>query len=194
MRKSTVKRSTKETEITLELTVDGTGKSDINTGIGFLDHMLTLFTFWAKMDINLHCTGDLHIDMHHTVEDIGLCLGQALQESLGDRKGIVRIADARVPMDEALAEVIVDFSGRGFLVYREDSLPEIIAGDEKDIWREFFKSFAQKAGINLHIDMRYGTNGHHLLEACFKAAGLAIKKAVFVESDMVSSTKGTLDI
>jgi len=192
-RQSTVVRTTNETDIKLTLTLDGEGKVNVDTGIGFADHMLTLCAFWAGFDLDLTCKGDLEIDTHHSLEDIGLCLGQALAEALGDKKGIVRVASAKVPMDEALAEVVIDISGRPYIVYEDSLLPAIIAGDEKDVWREFLKSFAYKAGMNLHVKYEYGQNGHHLLEAAFKAMGIALAQAVQIGRKGVSSTKGSLD-
>lgn len=194
MRNAQIDRTTRETDIRLTLGVDGTGSADIATGVGFADHMLTLLAFWARMDLTLACKGDLEIDAHHSLEDVGLVLGEALAAALGDKRGIRRVASAKVPMDEALAEVVVDLSGRPYLVYRgEDLVPRTIAGDERDVWREFFKSLAFKAGMNLHISYEYGRNGHHLLEAAFKALGLALGQAVEVVRDEVSSTKGSLD-
>lgn len=193
VRKATVKRTTNETDISLTLTLEGEGNVSVSTGIGFADHMLTLCAFWAGFDLDLTCKGDLEIDSHHTLEDVGLCFGEALATALGDKKGIVRIASARVPMDEALAEVVIDLSGRPYIVYDDELLPAIIAGDEKDVWREFLKSFAYKAGMNLHVKFDYGQNGHHLLEAAFKAVGIALAKAVQIGRKGVSSTKGSLD-
>jgi len=192
-RTASLSRTTKETDIRLRLALEGTGRADIATGLGFADHMLTLLTFWAGFDLDLACTGDMHVDAHHSLEDVGLSLGQALAEALGDKAGIARVAGAKVPMDEALAEVVVDLSGRPFLVYADELLPAVIAGEEKDVWREFFKSFAQRAGMNLHIRFEYGKNGHHLLEAAFKALGLALRQAVQVTRSGVSSTKGSVD-
>lgn len=192
-RHASVVRTTRETDIKLKLTLDGEGRNTIDTGVGFADHMLDLMCFWGGFDLELSCRGDLHIDSHHTLEDIALCLGQALSEALGDRKGIVRVGSAKVPMDEALAEVVVDLSGRPYLVYDDTLLPAVIAGDEKDIWREFLKSLAFKAGMNLHVSYEYGLNGHHLLEAAFKALGMALGAAVRVGRKGVSSTKGSLD-
>ena len=140
-------RTTKETDISVELCLEGAGQCRVSTGIGFADHMLTLMTFWAGFDLDLACKGDLEVDAHHSLEDIGLSLGQVLAEALGDKAGIARVASARVPMDEALADVVVDLSGRPYLVYADDLLPAVIAGEEKDVWREFFKSFAQRAGM-----------------------------------------------
>jgi len=186
-------RTTKETDISVSLCLEGSGTSQISTGIGFADHMLTLMTFWAGFDLTLACKGDLEVDAHHSLEDIGLTLGQCLAEALGDKAGITRVATAKVPMDEALAEVVVDLSGRPYLVYSDDLLPALIAGEEKDVWREFFKSLAQRAGMNLHIRFEYGKNGHHLLEAAFKALGLALKQAVQVTRTGATSTKGSVD-
>lgn len=192
-RASSLTRTTKETDIRVAIALDGTGVCDIKTGIGFADHMLTLLGFWAGFDLAVACKGDLEIDAHHSLEDIGLSLGQALAEALGDKAGIARVASASVPMDEALASVVVDLSGRPYLVYADDLLPALIAGEEKDVWREFFKSLAQRAGMNLHIRFDYGKNGHHLLEAAFKALGLALRQAVQVCRTGAPSTKGSVD-
>jgi imidazoleglycerol-phosphate dehydratase len=192
-RTAKITRTTKETDIRVELALQGTGKCSIATGMGFADHMLTLMTFWAGFDLKLACKGDLEIDAHHSLEDIGLSLGQALAEALGDKAGIARVASAKVPMDEALAEVVIDLSGRPYLVYADELLPAQIAGEEKDVWREFFKSLAQRAGMNLHIRFEYGKNGHHLLEAAFKALGLALRQAVQVCRAGAPSTKGSVD-
>ena len=192
-RSASIARTTKETDIRVELTLEGTGACAIDTGMGFADHMLTLMSFWAGFDLELSCKGDLEVDAHHSLEDIGLSLGQALAQALGDKAGIARVATAKVPMDEALAEVVVDLSGRPYLVYADELLPAQIAGQEKDVWREFFKSFAQRAGMNLHIRYEYGKNGHHLLEAAFKALGLALRQAVQVCRTGAPSTKGSVD-
>lgn len=193
-RTATVNRETRETCIRVRLDLDGSGKTNVDTGFGFADHMLTLMAFWAGFDLDLSCRGDMHIDAHHTLEDVGLCLGQCLAEALGDRAGIERVGWAKVPMDETLAEAVIDLSGRAWLVYRENAaLPPVIAGEEKDIWREFFKSFAAKAGMNLHVTLEYGQNGHHMLEAAFKALGLSLRRAVHCGRSGVPSTKGALD-
>lgn len=192
-RTATLTRRTKETDISLTLRLDGQGKTEISTGVGFADHMLTLLAFWAGWDLTLTCRGDLEVDAHHTVEDVGLSLGEALAEALGDKAGVARVACARVPMDEALAEAVVDLSGRPYLVYADDPVPALVAGEEKDVWREFFKSLAFKARMNLHLRCEYGTNGHHLLEAAFKALGLALKQASARSGSRVPSTKGSLD-
>lgn len=192
-REATVARTTRETDVRVVLDLDGSGRADIATGLGFADHMFTLLAFWAGFDLTLSCKGDLEIDAHHSLEDVGLCLGQALGEALGDKKGIERVGWAKVPMDEALAEVVVDLSGRPWLVYSDELLPAVIAGQEKDLWREMLKSLAVKAGMNLHVRFAYGLNGHHLLEAAFKALGLALRQAVSRGRTGVPSTKGSLD-
>ena len=159
-----------------------------------LDHMLELLAFWAKFDLDVVCTGDMHVDAHHTVEDAALCLGSAMRQALGGRQGICRAGWARVPMDEALADVAVDLSGRPWLEYRgEEFLPPVIAREEKDLWREFFKALASSAQCNIHISFLYGKNGHHLLESAAKGLGLALAQAVSKRGGGVPSTKGSLD-
>lgn len=193
-RQAYIKRSTAETDIELSLTLDGKGTVSVKTGYGFADHMITLLAFWAGFDLTLTCKGDLDIDAHHTVEDVALCLGQALLKALGDRKGIARVGTAKVPMDESIADVALDFSGRPFMVFRgEELLPGTIAGEERALWGEFFKSLASGARMNLHISLLYGTNGHHLLESACKGLGLSLKKAVSLSGDSILSTKGRLD-
>ncbi len=194
MRKAEIKRDTKETQISLSLNIDGEGKTDISTGFGMLDHFLTLFAFWGNFDLTLSCKGDTYIDNHHTAEDIGIALGNAFFMAMGNRSGIARIGNAKVPMDEALTEVCVDISGRPWIEWRNaELLPAIIAQEESDIWREFYKAFAFAVKCNLHVNFLYGLNGHHLLESVAKGAGLAFKQALKVESDRVSSTKGMLE-
>ncbi|MEF8889109.1 MAG: imidazoleglycerol-phosphate dehydratase HisB [Desulfohalobiaceae bacterium] len=190
--KSEYTRETAETKVVVSLNLSGSGEARINTGLGCLDHMLHLFAFWAGIDLDMTATGDLHVDAHHTVEDCGLCLGRALYEATGDKQGLARIGWAKVPMDEALAEAVLDLSGRPYLVYRETVLPAVIFGMEKDIWREFFKSLADQARMNLHIDLAYGENGHHLIEAACKGLGLALGLAVQSRGDTLPSTKGAL--
>lgn len=193
-RTATIARSTKETQISLNLTVDGQGIVAVDSGFGMLDHMLTLLAFWADFDLELSCTGDMHIDAHHTAEDIGLCLGNALAEALGDRMGINRVGSARVPMDEALSDVTLDISGRPWIEWRGDELlPPVMAGEERDLWREFYKAFASAARINLHVSFLYGKNGHHLIESASKGIGLALRHAVRRDRHNVTSTKGSLD-
>ncbi len=193
-RQAAIQRKTSETDITLGLNLDGQGKVSVKTGYGFADHMITLLAFWAGFDLTLECSGDLEVDAHHTVEDVALCLGQAILEALGDRKGIARVGNAKVPMDEALADVAIDLSGRPFLVFRgEELLPGTIAGEERALWQEFFKSLASGARMNMHISLVYGTNGHHLLESACKGLGLAFRSAVALSGTTILSTKGRLD-
>ena len=193
-RHATVQRITSETDISLRLMLDGTGNVSVKTGYGFADHMITLLAFWAGFDLTLECKGDLDVDAHHTVEDVALCLGQAILEALGDRKGIARVGNAKVPMDESIADIAIDLSGRPFLVLRgEEFLPETIAGEERALWHEFFKSFAAGARMNLHIVFLYGTNGHHLLESACKGLGKALRSAVSFSGTSILSTKGRLD-
>ena len=193
-RSAALSRSTAETSVKLELHLEGTGQTTISTGFGMLDHMLTLMAFWARFDLSLSCSGDMHVDAHHTTEDVALCLGKALREALGDRKGIARTGWARVPMDEALADVTIDLSGRPWLEFRgDDLLPPVISGEEKDVWREFYKALASAAQCNLHITFQYGKNGHHLLESAAKGLGLALAQAVRRSDDRMPSTKGSLD-
>lgn len=193
-RSASLSRKTAETSVRIELDLDGSGKTSVSTGCGMLDHMLTLIAFWAKFDLDMVCTGDIHVDAHHTVEDAALCLGAALRESLGDRRGIRRAGWARVPMDEALADAAVDLSGRPWLEYRgDDLLPPVIAREEKDLWREFYKALAASAQCNIHISFLYGKNGHHLLESAAKGLGLALAQAVVRSGSGTPSTKGSLD-
>ncbi|MFP4072111.1 MAG: imidazoleglycerol-phosphate dehydratase [Desulfovibrionales bacterium] len=188
-----VERTTRETQVQVELNLGGSGIVDVQTGFGLADHMITLIGFWAGFDLTVSCRGDMEIDAHHSLEDVGLCLGEALDTALGDRKGIARIGWAKVPMDEALTEVVLDLSGRPYFVYQESVLPPVIAGEEKDIWREFFKSFAFKGRLNLHMNFCYGLNGHHLLESASKGLGLALAQGSGLSGTGVLSTKGSLD-
>jgi imidazoleglycerol-phosphate dehydratase len=175
------------------MTIEGRGRCEVKTGLGPADHMLTLLGFWAGWDLSVEAAGDLQVDAHHTLEDIGLTLGEALRRAVGDKAAIARIGWAKVPMDEALCEVIVDVSGRPYLVYNDRVVPSILFGEEKDLWREFFKSLAFKAGMNLHVDFVYGLNGHHLMESAFKGLGLCLKQALSLQNQGVFSTKGSLD-
>lgn len=195
MRSETVQRKTAETNIRLHLELDPeTPVIEVRTGFGLLDHMLTLTAFWAGMSLQVHCEGDTHIDAHHSAEDVALCMGQALLSALGSRKGIARVGYGRVPMDEALAEVTLDLSGRPWLEWRGDELlPPVLAGEERDLWREFYKSLAAAGKLNLHIAFLYGKNGHHLLESAAKGLGLALAQGVSVQGGVVRSTKGSLD-
>lgn len=194
LRQATYQRKSNETGIELTVALDGSGRTDIRTGIGMFDHMLELLAFWSGMDLTLRCTGDIHVDAHHSMEDTGLALGQGLLAALGDRQGIERVGFGRVPMDEALAEASMDISGRPWLVWRGDELlPPVIAHEEKDVWREFYKAFASSARLNLHISFLYGKNGHHLLESAAKGTGMALRQAVTRNQKGIRSTKGKLD-
>lgn len=194
IRQATRTRKSRETDISLSLRLNGDRRIRVATGFGMLDHMLELVAFWADMDLELSCRGDLHVDAHHTVEDTGILLGQALLEALGDRSCINRVGFGRVPMDEAAAEANVDISGRPWLVWRgDDLLPPVIAGEEKDVWREFYKALATSAKMNLHIVFLYGKNGHHLLESAAKGTGMALSQAVALKFNGIRSTKGGLD-
>lgn len=193
-REASISRKTKETDIQLVLKLDGGGNVQAQTGFGMADHMLTLLAFWAGFDLSLACKGDLHIDAHHTVEDVAICFGQALDAALADRKGIARTGFAKVPMDEALADVCVDLSGRPYMVFRgQELLPPVMAGEESDLWREFFRALSSGAKMNLHISLLYGSNGHHLLESACKGLGLALKAAVARTGSGIFSTKGSID-
>ena len=194
MRKYSISRETTETKIKLELNIDGTGKSEINTGIGFFDHMLTLMTKHGLFDLNVTCDGDLEVDQHHSVEDVGIALGQAFREALGTKEGINRYATVTTPMDEALATVSLDISGRSYLVYHVEGLKEKVGNFDTELVEEFFQAFASNARINLHINLEYGRNSHHIIEAIFKAFGRALDQATLKNPRIkgVPSTKGVL--
>ena len=195
MRKSDITRKTAETDITLSLCLDGTGKSEISTGIGFLDHMLTSFSRHARFDLSVKCVGDTFTDDHHSAEDIGLCLGMAFAEAVGDMRGIVRFADVVLPMDEALCMCAVDVSGRGYLAYDITLGAEKVGGFDTELVKEFFLAFVRKAEITVHIKQLAGENVHHIIEACFKAFARALSAAVSVDkgfADEIPSTKGVL--
>ena len=194
-RKAIINRQTAETQIELELDLDGTGTSDVNTGVGFLDHMLDLFAKHAVIDLKVRAKGDLHVDQHHTVEDTGICLGQALREALGDKKGIRRYGHFTLPMEETLVTVAVDFSGRFMLAYQAP-VPAAKIGDfDSELLEDFWQSAAANALCNFHVLLHYGRNSHHIAEAIFKGAARAIRMAVETDPRMpgVPSTKGTLD-
>jgi imidazoleglycerol-phosphate dehydratase len=194
-RQAEIKRKTKETDISVKLTVEGAGASRISTGIGFFDHMLDQLARHSLMDIEIEAKGDLHIDQHHTVEDVGIALGQALRKALGDLRGIVRYADVHIPMDETLTRVAVDVSGRPYLVFRTQ-IPQAKIGEfDAELVREFFQAFAQNSAIALHIETLYGTNSHHIVETCFKGVARALGAALGVDprqNDRIPSTKGSL--
>ncbi|MCL2456601.1 MAG: imidazoleglycerol-phosphate dehydratase HisB [Defluviitaleaceae bacterium] len=192
MRKSVLERKTKETFVSLELDLDSKSHCEIFSGIGFFDHMLELLAFRAGISLQLECQGDLQIDGHHTVEDIGICMGQALQNALGDKAGIARYGATSLPMDEALANVTLDICGRGFLVFNAKIPSQICGTFETEMTEEFFRAFATNAGISLHINLAYGQNSHHIIEAIFKAVGVALGQAIKVNGTEISSTKGVL--
>ncbi|MEA4954103.1 MAG: imidazoleglycerol-phosphate dehydratase HisB [Pseudoflavonifractor sp.] len=191
MRTAEISRETKETQILLRLCLDG-GETRVDTGIGFFDHMLTAFAFYAGFGLELKASGDLHVEGHHTVEDVGICLGQALKEALGDKRGIGRFGTAFVPMDEALCRTVLDISNRPFLVY-EAEMPQLMIGAyDSCLTEEFMRAFSMNSGITLHMLCLYGKNTHHITEALFKSLGLALKAAAAVGGDGVVSTKGLL--
>lgn len=193
-RRACVERKTAETDIRLELCLDGTGVYTIETGIGFLDHMLCLFAKHGLFDLTIRCKGDLEVDGHHTVEDVGICLGQAILQALGDKRGIGRYGVSYVPMDEALARVVVDLSGRAYLVFNAEWRAQRVGGFDTELAVEFFRSVAVEGRMNLHIDLLRGENGHHALEAIFKAFGRALDEASRHDERVegVPSTKGVL--
>ena len=195
MRKGSVTRKTKETDVAVEIDLDGNGRSTVATGIGFLDHMLDLLARHARIDITVKAKGDLHIDHHHTTEDVGIALGQAVKQALGDMKGITRYADVHVPMDEALTRVALDISGRPFLVFKVEFIRAKIGEFDTALVQEWFQAFATNSGITLHVETLYGTNDHHISESCFKALARALRAAVAIDpraKDEVPSTKGSL--
>ena len=185
-------RATKETKISGYMNLDGDGTSDIHTGIGFFDHMLTLFSFHSGIDLTLSAQGDLEVCDHHTVEDCGILMGACLKEALQDKRGIGRYGSMLLPMDEALAQVVLDISGRSFLVYNCELKRDTIGSFSCEMVEEFLRAFAFQAGITLHVNVPYGTNDHHKVEAIFKALGRALKAAIAVSGDALPSTKGTL--
>src|SRR5512136_224395 len=193
-RTASLERITRETRIRLSVNLDGSGSGKICTSVPFLDHMLDLFTRHGLFDMEVEATGDIDIDFHHTVEDIGIVLGQAVKEALGDKKGIRRYGQASVPMDETLASVAIDLSGRPYLVYNV-KVPKIKIGEfDVELVREFFQAFVNNCGANLHVNVMYGDNVHHILEACFKAAARALDQATQMDTRIegVLSTKGKL--
>lgn len=195
MRASEIKRKTAETDITLKLCLDGTGKSAIDTGCGFLDHMLTLFSKHSHFDLDVKCKGDTRVDYHHTVEDVGICLGKAFLEAIGDKKGIVRYADKTIPMDESLVLVAVDVSGRDYLGYSLD-IPSYRVGDfDTELCEEFMLAFVRESKITMHVRKLAGENSHHIIECAFKAMGRALSAAVAIDvafANEVPSTKGVI--
>ena len=192
---ATLSRATAETDIRLSLKLDGTGRSEIATGVGFFDHMLTAFARHGGFDLDVAATGDLHIDAHHTVEDVGIVLGQALLRALGEKRGITRFGQALVPMDEALVEAAVDISGRAHLTWKVAFERPMLGTMDTQLCEEFFRALAGNALITLHVTQRAGTNAHHVAEACFKAAARALRMAIAVDEragGAIPSTKGAL--
>ena len=195
MRQANLTRTTAETDITLTLDLDGTGRSTISTGVGFFDHMLTAFARHALFDLDVRAVGDLHIDSHHTVEDVGIVLGQALRQALGDKRGIARFGHALLPMDEALVEAAIDISGRAHVAWTVSFERPMLGTMDTQLVEEFFRALAGNALISLHVTRRAGSNAHHVAEACFKAVARALRLAVAPDprvADAIPSTKGAL--
>ena len=195
MREGRTKRTTKETEIDVWLDLDGTGTYDVETGIGFLDHMLEQLSRYSLMDLKVRAKGDLHIDFHHTTEDSGIAIGKAFSEALGDMKGIKRYASAYIPMDETLTRVSLDISNRPYLIWKVNFTRDKLGDMDTELFKEWFQAFAQAAGITLHVENLYGENNHHIIESCFKALARSLRDAVEIDprkSDAVPSTKGVL--
>jgi imidazoleglycerol-phosphate dehydratase len=195
MRKGSIKRETKETSINVEVNLDGTGQSKINTGIGFLDHMMEQIAKHSLIDINLEAKGDLHIDLHHTTEDSGIAFGEALKKALGDKKGIKRYASATIPMDETLSRVCLDLSNRPYLVWKVKLAVEKLGEMDTELFKEWYHAFSQSAGITLHVENIYGDNSHHIIESCYKGLARALREAVTVDpraENIIPSTKGTI--
>lgn len=194
MRKHSISRDTAETKIELDFLIDGDGKGEIDTGVGFLDHMLVLFKGHGLFDLNVKCDGDIEVDQHHTTEDIGIAIGQAFHKAIGDKKGITRYASVSIPMDEALATVHIDVSGRPHLVYNVEGLKDKVGNFDTELVQEFFQGFVNHAGVTLHITVEYGTNTHHMIEAIFKAFARALDAASLLNPRVkgIPSTKGLL--
>tara|TARA_B110000196_G_scaffold234442_1_gene202876 strand:- start:12 stop:611 length:600 start_codon:yes stop_codon:yes gene_type:complete len=195
MRKAKVERNTKETQILSTVNLDGVGKSNIVTGIGFLDHMVEQISRHGLIDIDLKAKGDLHIDDHHTTEDSGYVLGEAIAKALGERKGINRYGNAHIPMDETLTRVVIDLSGRPYLVWKVSFTQKRLGEMDTELFKEWFQAFAQAIGANIHVENLYGTNNHHIIESCYKGLARSLRDAVRIEPriiEQVPSTKGVL--
>ena len=195
MREATVERKTKETRISVTVKLDGTGEYTVSTGIGFLDHMLEQLSRHSLIDIEVKAEGDLHIDFHHTTEDTGIAIGEAVSKALGDRAGIRRYGEATIPMDETLSRVALDASNRPYLIWRVDFSKPKLGDMDTELFKEWFQAFAQAAGITLHVENLYGENNHHIVESCYKGLARALRQAVEIDprkSDAVPSTKGVL--
>ena len=195
MREAKITRKTNETSISVEVNIDGTGDFDVSSGAGFLDHMLEQLCRHSLIDMKITCQGDLHIDAHHTTEDIGIALGQAISKALGDRKGITRYASLELAMDETLTRAAIDVSGRPFLIWDVNFTAPKVGDYDTELFREFFQAFSQHAGVTLHITNHYGENNHHIAETCFKAVARVLRIATEIDlrqSDRIPSTKGSL--
>ncbi len=194
MRNGQFERKTKETDIFIEINLDGEGKSEIDTSIPFLDHMLNLFSFHGSIDLTIKATGDIEVDYHHLMEDLGISLGEAVKKALGDKKGIRRYGEATIPMDESLSQVVIDISGRPYLVYKVTHRGKYLKGLEASLFEDFFRAFSNHSLMNLHINLRYGRDAHHIFESIFKAFGRALQIAVSIDSKKkgIPSTKGRL--
>ncbi|MCE3231868.1 MAG: hisB [Rickettsiaceae bacterium] len=195
MRKASVSRNTKETKIEVEINLDGTGKYEVSTGIGFLDHMLEQLSRHSLIDIKLQAKGDLHIDYHHTTEDTGWAIGEAVSKALGERLGIVRYGHVYIPMDETLSRVAIDLSNRPYLIWKVDFSKPKLGDMDTELFREWFQAFSQSAGATLHVENLYGDNNHHIVESCYKGLARALRIAIDIDprkSGEVPSTKGVL--
>lgn len=195
MRVGEVRRETKETKIAVKVDLDGQGRYDVKTGIGFLDHMLEQLSRHGLFDIHVRAEGDLHIDFHHTTEDVGIALGEAFAQALGDRKGIVRYGSAHIPMDETLTRVALDCSNRPYLIWKVQFTRDKLGEMDTELFKEWFQAFAQAAGLTLHVENLYGENNHHIVESCFKALARALRQATEIDpraANAVPSTKGVL--
>lgn len=191
-RKAEISRVTGETNVHISLDLDGTGKAQIHTGIGFFDHMLTLMAFHGKFDINIKCEGDTYVDDHHTIEDIGIALGQCVKNALGNRRGIKRYSTVFIPMDESLAQTSIDISNRPYLVFNAEFKDKRVGNMTTQMVKEFFRAFVNESRVTLHINLLYGENDHHKIEAIFKSFARALKESIKIVSDEVSSSKGVL--
>ena len=192
MRVYKIERNTLETQIEVEINLDGTGKADIDTGVGFFDHMLTLMAFHGKFDMKVKCKGDTYVDAHHTIEDIGIALGECVKKALGDKKGIRRYSTVFIPMDETLAQTSIDVSNRPYLVFNATFTDERVGNMTTQMVKEFFRAFVNESRVTLHINLLYGENDHHKIEAIFKSFARALKEGIEIISDEVASSKGVL--
>lgn len=195
MRKGTYERKTKETEVFVELNLDGSGQYDVETGVGFLDHMMEQLSRHSLMDLTIRAKGDLHIDFHHTTEDVGIAVGEAFAQAIGDMKGITRYGSALIPMDETLSRVALDVSKRPYLIWKVNFTRPKLGDMDTELFKEWFQAFAQSAGITLHVENLYGENNHHIVESCYKALARALREAIEIDprkADAVPSTKGVL--